>query len=78
VLEQARAQERNVATFTNHMALIKELDDNLQRASTTILNLTVQLARLETKMALYAGLGAVAGGALVSIATFAVQAMLTK
>ncbi len=66
IVEQARAQERNVLTFRNHMAMMKTLEDNLTRSADSIAKMTTKIVKLETKMAIYAGLGAVAGGGLTT------------
>lgn len=65
VTEQARAQERNVLTFQQHMTLIQKLESNVLALSTANARLTTKLVRIETRMAVYASLGAGAGAGLV-------------
>ncbi len=67
VTEQARAQERNILTFEQHMKIFDRLEKNLLSLADSNAKLTIKLTRLQTKMAIYASLGAGAGGAVTAL-----------
>ncbi len=60
VTEQARAQERNVLTFKQHMKLI----ERLEKSNSRLMN---KLSKIELKMAAFAGAGAMTGGGIVAL-----------
>jgi hypothetical protein len=80
---QARSQERSLTTLKTHWSEIKRLGDKIERLAETDelerldkivhslsqanLELTKKVVVLEARMAIYAGLGAFAGGTIVAL-----------
>jgi flavin-binding protein dodecin len=67
IIALARVQQHYRTLSKVHWQQIVELRTAIETHSITIISLTQRIASLETKLAIYVGLGSTLGGALISV-----------